>query len=90
MKMEEKIYLQSIENKQRQDDKEVLLMLLPQVYKAMNGRTHNIKGFLGQMESDALRNKVIKILQVYKIPYKWFMVIVLMLICEECYNRALF
>ena len=29
MKIEEKIYLQSIDNKQRQDDKELLLMLLP-------------------------------------------------------------
>jgi len=44
--MEDKIYMHSIENKQKQDDKEVMLMLLPHIHKAINGRSNNIKGVI--------------------------------------------
>lgn len=68
MKMEDTIYMLSVQNKQRQDDKEVMLMLLPQIHKAINGKSNNIKSFLQQFENEGLRNKVLKLLQAYKIP----------------------
>lgn len=52
MRMEEKIYILSIENKQRQEDKEILLMLLPHIHKSISGKGHNIKGLLQSIESD--------------------------------------
>jgi len=45
--LEEKIYKLSIGNKAKADDKDILLMLLPQIHKAINGRQNNIKMFLG-------------------------------------------
>ena len=68
MNMEDTIYMLSVQNKQRQDDKEVMLMLLPQIHKAINGKSNNIKSFLQQFENEGLRNKVLKLLQAYKIP----------------------
>ena len=65
--MEDTIYMLSIQNKQRQDDKELMLMLLPQIHKAINGKANNIKGLLQQFEGEGLRNKVLKLLQTYKI-----------------------
>ncbi len=62
MRMEDKIYVLSIENKQRQDDKEVMMMLLPQILKALNGRQNNIKGLLSQLENEGLKNKIQKLL----------------------------
>lgn len=35
--MEDKIYMLSIDNKNRQEDKEQLIMLMPLVYKAIKG-----------------------------------------------------
>lgn len=64
------IYKLSIENRQQQEDKEVILMLLPQIVKALNGRPNNIKGFLNQMENDHTKVKVQKILTNHKIVYK--------------------
>jgi len=46
MRIEDKIYMISLENKQRQDDKEILLMLLPHIYKAIKGMQNNLKGIL--------------------------------------------
>lgn len=45
-------------------------MLLPQIIKAVNGRSNNIKGFLNQMENDFVKSKIQKILVAYKIPFK--------------------
>ena len=39
--MEDKIYMLSIDNKQRQDEKEVMVMLLPQIYRTLQGRQNN-------------------------------------------------
>jgi hypothetical protein len=66
--MEDKIYMLSIDNKQRQDDKEVMVMLLPQIYKSLQGRQNNLKGYLKQIDNEGLKNKVTKILQAYKVP----------------------
>ena len=68
MRMEDTIYMLSIQNKQRQDDKELMLMLLPHIHKAINGKANNLKGLLQQFESDGNKNKVLKLLQTYKIP----------------------
>jgi hypothetical protein len=68
IRMEDKIYGLSIQNKQRQDDKEVMVMLLPQIYKAIQGRPNNLRGYLSQLENEALKSKVQKILQTYKVP----------------------
>ena len=46
MRMEDTIYMLSIQNKQRQDDKELMLMLLPQIHKAINGKANNLTGLL--------------------------------------------
>jgi ethanolamine utilization cobalamin adenosyltransferase len=37
MMMEDKIYMLSIDNKSRQDDKDQLIMLMPLIYKALKG-----------------------------------------------------
>lgn len=66
--MEDRIYALSIENKQRQDDKEVVMMILPHITKALQGRGHKIREYLGQIENEALKNKVLKVLLAYKIP----------------------
>ena len=68
IRMEDKIYMLSLENKQRQDDKEILLMLLPHILKAIKGQPNNLKGIMQQVDSEGLKNKVMKLLQAYKIP----------------------
>jgi len=45
-------------------------MLLPQIYKALQGKGNNVKGFVEQIENEALKNKMKKMLQVYKISFK--------------------
>eukprot|EP00347_Sterkiella_histriomuscorum_P019605 403340994 len=70
LRIEEQIYKLSIENKQQQEDKEIILMLLPQIIKSINGRANNIKAFLNQMENDQVKNKVQKILLAHRIPFK--------------------
>jgi len=45
-----------------------MLMLLPQIHKAINGKANNLKGLLQQFESDGNKNKVLKLLQTHKIP----------------------
>ena len=67
MRIEDKIYMLSLENKQRQDDKEILLMLLPHILKSLKGMPNNLKGILAQIDSEGLKNKVTKILQAYKV-----------------------
>ena len=57
----------SLENKQRQDDKEILLMLLPHILKSVKGLPNNLKGILSQIDSEGLKNKVVKLLQAYEI-----------------------
>lgn len=37
MMMEDKIYMLSIDNKNRQEDKEQLIMLMPLIYKGIKG-----------------------------------------------------
>jgi hypothetical protein len=39
MMMEDKIYMLSIDNKNRQEDKEQLIMILPIIYKAIKGQS---------------------------------------------------
>jgi DNA repair exonuclease SbcCD ATPase subunit len=68
IRMEDKIYMLSLENKQRQDDKEIMLMLLPHILKTIKGQPNNLKGIMQQMDSEGLKNKVMKLLQAYKIP----------------------
>ena len=68
--IEEQIYMISIENKQKEEDKEIILMLLPQVLKAIGGKTNNIKSFMAQFENEATKAKVIKLFHAFKIPYK--------------------
>ncbi len=68
MRIEDKIYMLSLENKQRQDDKEILLMLLPHILKAIKGMPNNLKGIMAQIDSEGLKNKVMKMLQAYKVP----------------------
>ena len=46
-------------------------MLLPQIYKSIAGKGNNVKGFVQQIENDQLKNKIVKLFQGYKIPYKW-------------------
>lgn len=46
MQMEDQIFKLSIDNKEMQDDKEVMLMLLPHIYKAIHGKANNLKGVL--------------------------------------------
>ena len=48
-----------------------MLMLLPHILKAINGKANNIKTFVNQFENDATRAKVMKMFQTYKIPFKW-------------------
>lgn len=68
MKMEEKIFMLSVENKQRQEDKEGMLMLLPHILKAIQGKPNSLRQQLMQIENEGLKNKVLKLLQAYKIP----------------------
>ncbi len=60
----------TIENKTTQDDKELMFMLLQHIYRAMKGKPHNIKGFLNQIESEATKAKIMRMLQLYKIAFK--------------------
>ena len=68
--IEEQIYMISIENKQKEEDKEIILMLLPQVLKAINGKANNIKSFMAQFENETTKAKVVKLFHAFKIPYK--------------------
>ena len=68
--LEERIYTVSIENKQKQDDKDMMLMLLPQIVKDIQKKPNNIKQLLNQIENDHLKAKISKILTTYKINYK--------------------
>lgn len=68
MQMEEKIFKLSIENKEMQDDKEIMLMLLPHIQKAIQGKGNKLREVLGQIDSEGLKNKVQRMLQAYKIP----------------------
>jgi hypothetical protein len=44
-------------------------MLLPHIYKAIHGKAgSNIKGLLSQMENEAFKNKILRLLQAYKMP----------------------
>ena len=43
-------------------------MLLPHILKAIKGQPNNLKGIMQQMDSEGLKNKVMKLLQAYKIP----------------------
>lgn len=56
--------------KAKQDDKDTLFMIIPQVLKALQGKSNNIRGFLSQLEDDRLKAKLGKMLQNYKIQYK--------------------
>ncbi len=68
--IENKICEVSFENQQSHENKEVILMLVPQIYKYLVGKQNNIRGFLNQMMEDQYKNKVVKLLQAYKINYK--------------------
>ena len=58
--LEERIYKDSVANKQRHDDKDMLLLLLPQIVKEQNRKNNNIKMLLNQIQNDHLRAKVMK------------------------------
>jgi len=64
------IYKSSIANKLQQDDKDILIMLLPQIAKEAAKKHNNVKQLLNAIESDSLRAKVIKIFQAHKINFK--------------------
>ena len=69
MMMEDKIYMLSIDNKNRQEDKEQLIMILPIIYKAIKGQAvgPQLKQQINNIENEGLKNKVVKMLQQYKI-----------------------
>ena len=69
MMMEDKIYMLSIDNKNRQEDKEQLIMILPIIYKAIKGQAvgPQFKQQINNIENEGLKNKVVKMLQQYKI-----------------------
>ena len=69
-KIADKICAITIENKQRQDDKEMVMILLQHIYRAVKGRQHDIKRFVRQIESDELRVRVNRMLAAHKIVYK--------------------
>jgi len=59
----DRICVLTIENKTLADDKEVLMLLLQNVYRAVHGKQHNVRGFVSQIENDSLKAKVVRILQ---------------------------
>ncbi|CDW78562.1 UNKNOWN [Stylonychia lemnae] len=65
-----KICAITIENKTKQDDKEIMMILLQHIYNAIQGKKHNIKGLLSQLEIEQNKSKVVRMLQQYKIPFK--------------------
>lgn len=65
-----KICAITIDNKTKQDDKEIMMILLQHIHNAIKGKKHNVKGLLNQLEIEQNRSKVIRLLQQYKIPFK--------------------
>ncbi len=47
-----------------------MFMLLPQIYRALNGKPHNIKDTLSMIMDDKLKSKIMKLFQTNRIPYK--------------------
>ncbi len=69
MMMEDKIYMLSIDNKNRQEDKEQLIMLMPLIYKGIKGQnvSASLKQQISMIENEGLKNKIVKMLQQYKV-----------------------
>eukprot|EP00347_Sterkiella_histriomuscorum_P002776 403366842 len=65
-----KICAITIDNKTKQDDKEIMMILLQHIYNAIKGKKHNIRGLLNQLEIEQNKSKIIRILQQHRISYK--------------------
>lgn len=54
-------------NKERQDDKDGLVMLLPHIYQAIKGKPNRMRQHVNEIEDEIVKSKIYKILTAYKI-----------------------
>lgn len=68
--LEERIYESSMQNVQRQAEKDSLLQLIPHVCMAVQGRPNRLRNFLEAMDNEGCKNRIIKVLMAQKVPIK--------------------
>ena len=58
-------------NKERQDDKDGLVMLLPHIFQAIKGKPNRLRQHVEEIEDNIVKDKLRKIIVAYKIRI-WF------------------